>query len=116
LKFLLAFTRARFDSQLTLKLFRAIIKYDHRLAVEVRPIQSNLRFFFTNKKAHVFERSCTVSQDGVIGPIFEGDMPPKNDPKSGAVNDTITGCQFWSHFFNSSPAISVFGKARLYFY
>jgi hypothetical protein len=58
----------------------------------VRPIQSNFCFFFTSKKARVFERSCTVSQDGAIGPIFEGDMPPKKMTlKSGAVNGTITG-------------------------
>jgi hypothetical protein len=38
------------------------------------------------------ERACTLSQDGAIGPIFEGDMPPKKmTPKSGAVNSTITG-------------------------
>jgi hypothetical protein len=61
--------------------------------VEVRPIQSNLRFFFTDKKARVLERgSCILSKRGAICPIFEGDMPPKKyTPKSGAVNGTITG-------------------------
>jgi hypothetical protein len=33
-----------------------------------------------NKKAHVFERACIMSKKGAIGPNFEGDMPPKNDP------------------------------------
>jgi hypothetical protein len=40
-------------------------------------MQSNLRLFFTSKKARVLERACTPSQDGAIGPIFEGDMPLK---------------------------------------
>jgi hypothetical protein len=43
-------------------------------------MQSNLRFFQLDKKACAFERSCTVSQDGAIGLIFEGDMPPKKVP------------------------------------
>jgi hypothetical protein len=52
------------------------------LSLEVRPIQSNLCFFFTNKKARALERACIVAQDGAIGPIFEGDIPPeKNDTK-----------------------------------
>jgi hypothetical protein len=45
------------------------------IALEVWPIQSNLRFFFTNKKAHALERGCIVAKNGAIGPIFEGDMP-----------------------------------------
>jgi hypothetical protein len=60
--------------------------------VEVRPIQSNLRLLSFGKKERALERACTPSQDGAIGPIFEGDMPPKKmTPKSGAVNGTITG-------------------------
>jgi hypothetical protein len=58
----------------------------------VWPIQSNLLFFFTNKKARLLERGCILSKKGAICPIFEGDMPPKKyNPKSGAVNGTITG-------------------------
>jgi hypothetical protein len=45
--------------------------------VEVRPIQSNLRFFLLNKKKRVFERACIVAKKGAICPIFEGDMPLK---------------------------------------
>jgi hypothetical protein len=65
-------------------------KSDGLIVLEVRPIQSNLCLFYLNKEARAFERSCTVSQDGAICPIFEGDMRSKNDPKSGAVNGTIT--------------------------
>jgi hypothetical protein len=47
----------------------------------VRPIQSNLRLFYLNKKAHAFERSCcALSQEGAIGPFFEGDMPLNRIP------------------------------------
>jgi hypothetical protein len=64
--------------------------------VEVRPIQSNLdghirqsvehiqttrELIFLGKKACALERACITSQDGAIGPIFEGDMPLKNDPE-----------------------------------
>jgi hypothetical protein len=74
---LLAFTRAGFDSQLTLNCLGQYYKGKGCIAVEVQPIQSNLRLFSLNKKARAFERSCIVSQDGAIGPIFEGDMTPK---------------------------------------
>jgi hypothetical protein len=37
----------------------------------------DLRLFSLGKKARALERACTPSQDGAIGPIFEGDMPPK---------------------------------------
>jgi hypothetical protein len=61
--------------------------------VEVRrPIQSNLRLLQVHKNTRASERSCTVSQDGAKGAIFEGDMPPKEITlKSGAVNGTVTG-------------------------
>jgi hypothetical protein len=50
--------------------------------VEVRPIQSSLRFFLLSKKTRVFERACIVAKKGAICPIFEGDMPPiKYTPK-----------------------------------
>jgi hypothetical protein len=45
------------------------------IVLEVRPIQSNLRFFFTGKKARALETGCIVAKKGSIGPIFEGDMP-----------------------------------------
>jgi hypothetical protein len=46
------------------------------IALELRPIQSNLRFFFTDRKPRALERGCIVSKKGAICPIFEGDMPP----------------------------------------
>jgi hypothetical protein len=56
----------------------------------VRPIQSNHRSFQCNKKARAFEKAYALSQEGAIGPIFEGDMPRKKmTPKSGAVSGTI---------------------------
>jgi hypothetical protein len=57
----------------------------------VRPIQSNLCFFSTNKNERVLERGCIVSKKGAIGPIFEGDMPlyKKMTPFAGAVNGTL---------------------------
>jgi hypothetical protein len=76
LNFLLAFTRAGFDSQLTLNCLGLLFKAKGLLAVKVQPIQSNLRFFSLNKKAHVFERACIVAKMGAKGHIFEGDMPP----------------------------------------
>jgi hypothetical protein len=92
LKFLLAFTRAGFDSQLTLNCLGLLLRGKGLLAVELRPIQSSLRFFFTSKKARVLERGCIRSKKGAICLIFEGDMPPKKyTPKSGAVNGTING-------------------------
>jgi hypothetical protein len=77
LNFLLAFTRAGFDSQLPRIGLGLLLRGKGLLAVEVRPIQSNLCLFQVYKKTRAFGRSCTVSQDGAIGPIFEGDMPPK---------------------------------------
>jgi hypothetical protein len=48
----------------------------------VRPIQSNRDFFSPDKKTRAFKRSCALSQEGTIRPIFEGDTPPqKKDPK-----------------------------------
>ena len=46
------------------------------LAVEVRHIQTNRGLFRLDTMAHVFERSCAVSQKGALSPIFEGDTPP----------------------------------------
>jgi hypothetical protein len=40
----------------------------------------------------MLERACIVSQDGAIGPVFEGDMPPKNDPQKW--------CLQWHHNWN----------------
>jgi hypothetical protein len=40
-------------------------------------------------KAHIFERACPLYQEGALTPIFEGDMPPKNDPKKWR--------QYWRH-------------------
>jgi hypothetical protein len=52
------------------------------LSLEVRHTKQPLLILTLNKKTRAFERSCTVSQDGAIGPIFEGDMPlEKNDTK-----------------------------------
>jgi hypothetical protein len=60
--------------------------------VEVRPIQSNLRFFSLSKKAHVFERACIVANKGANRPIFEGEMPPKKcTPKYNAASGIIAG-------------------------
>jgi hypothetical protein len=67
---------AGFDSQLKLNCLGQYYKPKGLLAVEVRPIQSNLCLFSLNKKAHVFERACIVAKKGAKGPIFEGDMPP----------------------------------------
>jgi hypothetical protein len=62
------------------------------LSLEVRHTKQPSLILTLNKKTRAFEQSCTVSQDGAIGPIFEGDMPlEKMTPKSGAVNGTITG-------------------------
>jgi hypothetical protein len=77
LKFLLAFTQAGFDSQLPQIGLGLLLRGKGLLSVEVPPIQSNLHFFFTNKKARILERGCSVSKKGAICPIFEGDMPPK---------------------------------------
>jgi hypothetical protein len=52
------------------------------LSLEVRHTKQPSLILTLNKKARALERACTPSQDGAIGPIFEGDMPPKkNDPK-----------------------------------
>jgi hypothetical protein len=60
--------------------------------VEVWPIQSNLRSFSLDKKTRVLERACSVAKEGVIGPIFEGDMPPyKMIPKYDAASGIIAG-------------------------
>jgi hypothetical protein len=47
------------------------------LAVQLRPIQSKRGLFQHNKKTRAFEWSCSLSQEGAISPIFEGDTPPK---------------------------------------
>jgi hypothetical protein len=52
------------------------------LSLEVRHTNQPLLILTLSKKTRAFERSCTVSQDGAIGPSFEGDMPlEKNDTK-----------------------------------
>jgi hypothetical protein len=62
------------------------------LSLEVRHTKQPLLILIPNKKARALERACIVAQDGAIGLIFEGDMPPeKMTPKSDAVNGTITG-------------------------
>jgi hypothetical protein len=38
-------------------------------------------------KAHIFDWACPLYQEGALTPIFEGDMPPKNDPKSWPLYD-----------------------------
>jgi hypothetical protein len=68
---ILAFTRAGFDSQLGLGQY---YKGKGLLAVEVRPIQSNLCLIKLEKKERAFEWSCIVSQDGEIGPDFVPDL------------------------------------------
>jgi hypothetical protein len=51
------------------------------LSLEVLHTKQPSLILTLNKKARALERACIVAQDGAIGPIFEGDMPPKNDPK-----------------------------------
>ena len=49
--------------------------------------------FSLSKKAHAVEQRRAVSQDGAVGPFFEGDMPPqKIDPKKWR--------QPWRHSMN----------------
>jgi hypothetical protein len=62
LKFLLAFTRAGFDSQLLQIFLGLLLRGKGLLAVEVRPIQSSFRSFSLNKMTRAFERACIVSK------------------------------------------------------
>jgi hypothetical protein len=74
--FLLAFTRAGFNSQLTLNCQGPkLSRYGHiRLSVE--HIKTIREYFQPDKKARVLERACIVANKGAKGPIFDGDMPP----------------------------------------
>ena len=59
----------------------------------MRPVQRTFRVFSLNKNARAVERRCTVSQDGAVGPFFEGNIPPqKIDPKKWR--------QPWRHSLN----------------
>jgi hypothetical protein len=52
------------------------------LSLEVLHTKQPSLILTPNKKARALERACIVAQDGAIGPVFEGDMPPeKNDTK-----------------------------------
>jgi hypothetical protein len=85
-----ATTRAGFDSQLTLGCLGLLFRGKGLLAVEVRPIQSNLCIFSLNKKTRVLVRACIVANKGAKCPIFEGNMlPQKITPFFCPVNGAI---------------------------
>jgi hypothetical protein len=72
-------TRAGFEPRplfAPLKLFRANYYLGRQLPVSVTAIQSVRGLFQNNKKERAFERSCPLSQEGALSPIFEGDTPP----------------------------------------
>jgi hypothetical protein len=46
------------------------------IPLSVAAIHNIHDFFYPDKKTRAFKRSCALSQEGAIGPIFEGDMPP----------------------------------------
>ena len=80
-----AFTSAWFNPCTSSRIFpggSSIINFYGLITAQVRPIQSNRSAFSLNKKAHAVERRRAVSQDGAVGPFFEGNMPlQKKHPK-----------------------------------
>jgi hypothetical protein len=69
--------------------------------VEVRPIQSNLRFFLLNKKAHVFERACIVAKKGPNVPFLREICPlKKRTPFFCPVNGAIA----WKLLTQNQPS------------
>jgi hypothetical protein len=92
LKFLLAFTRAGFDVQLKLNGLGQLLSRYGCTTVKVRPIQSNLRFFFLLRR-HVPLKELVLRLNRSLWGQFLREICPfkKSDPKIGANIGAITG-------------------------